>query len=134
MVHIALHVQNRHTAVLRYFIDIGVPNRPVAVADGDAVEIAPVDLADFLGGVTVRNLGGLALDERAVPAELSHASFERTAGAGAAEEEQHCQHFIAQVRVGFVQSALALEVPGNIQNSFDFFFRKVQIADQITSV
>jgi len=79
------------------------------------------------------NLGGLALDESAMPTELRHASFEGTAGARAAEEEQHCQHFITQIGMGFVEGAFAFEVPGNIQNGFDFFFRKVQIANQVTT-
>ncbi len=122
MINITLHIQDRHAAVPGNFIEVGIANAPVAVADGDAVKIAAVDLADFFGGIAVGNLGGLAFDESAVPTELSHASFERAAGARAAEEEQHCQHFIAQIGVGFIERALALEVPGDVQNGFDFLF------------
>ncbi len=99
------------------------------MADGDPVKVAPEDLADFLGGVAVRDLGGAGFDERAVPAELGHPGLERTAGARAAEEEQHRQDFVAQVGVRLVKSALALQVEGHVQDGFDFFFAEIQIAD-----
>jgi hypothetical protein len=56
-----------------------------------------------------------------VPTELSHASFERAAGARSAEEEQHASTLSAD-RGGFIERALALEVPGDVQNGFDFLF------------
>ncbi len=34
----------------------------------------------------------------------------------------------------FAQGAFALQVEGNIQDGFDFFFAEVQVADQITTV
>jgi hypothetical protein len=48
-----------------------VADGPIAVTDGDAVEIASVDLADFFGRVSVGNLGGGGLDEGAVPANCA---------------------------------------------------------------
>ncbi len=51
------------------------------MADGDAVEIAAEDLADLLGRIAVGDLGGLALDESGMPAELGDAGFERAARA-----------------------------------------------------
>jgi hypothetical protein len=104
------------------------------VADGDAVEVAPEDLADLLGRIAVRDLGGLAFDERAVAAELGDAGFKRAACARGAEEEQHGQNLVAQVGVRFIQRALALQVEGHVQYGFDFFFGKVQVADQVAPV
>src|SRR5258706_6168205 len=66
-------------------------------------------------------------------AQLRHARFERSTGAGGREEEQHRQHFVAQIWMRFAQSAFALQVPGYFQNSFDFFFREVQVADKIAT-
>jgi len=134
VVDVALHIQNRHAAVSGDFVEVAVADAPVAVADGDAVKITSVNLADFLGGIAVRDLGCLALDEGAMSAELRHASFKRAARAGAAEEEQHCQNFIAQVGMGFAEGALALEVPSDVEDSFDFFLREIQIANQVTAM
>ena len=69
-----------------------------------------------------------------VPAQLGHAGFEGAAGAGAAEEEQHRQHLVAQVGVRLVQGALALQVEGHVQDGLDFFLAEIQVADQVTSV
>ncbi len=82
----------------------------------------------------MRNLGGLALDKARVPAQLGNASFEGAARAGAAEKEKHRQHFVAQVWVRFVQGAFALEVPGNVQNSLNFLFAEIKIANQVSTV
>ena len=111
-----------------------MPTPQSHVADGDAVEVAAEDLADLLGRVAVGDLGGLALDEGAVPAQLGHAGFERAAGAGAAEEEQHRQHLVAQVGVRLAKRPLALQVKGHVQDGLDFFLAEVQVADQITAV
>jgi hypothetical protein len=89
---------------LRDSVQIRIADRPIAVANRDAVEVAAEDLADFLRGVAVRNLRRAALDERAVPAELGHARLERAARARAAEEEQHRQHLVAQVGMWLAQS------------------------------
>ena len=70
----------------------------------------------------MRDLGGARFDEGGVPAQLGHAGLERAARARAAEEEQHRQDLVAQVSVGFIQSALALQIEGHIQDGLDFLF------------
>ena len=72
-----------------------VANAPVTLANGDAVEIAAHDLADLLGGVAVADLGGGAVDEGCVPAQLRHARFEAGTGARAGEEKEHGQRLVA---------------------------------------
>ena len=73
----------------------------------------------------MRDLGSTGFDESSVTAQLGHPGFKRAARAGAGKEEQHRQHFIAQVSVFLAQSALALQVPGYIQDGFNFFFAEV---------
>ena len=114
---------------MRNLIHVLVADTPIHVADGNPIEIAPEDLADFLGCIAVRDLGSARFDERAVPAQLGHASLKGTARARAAEEEQHRQHLIAQVGMRFVQSALALQIKGHIQHGLHFFLAEVEIAD-----
>ena len=114
-------------------IQVFVAIAKVTVTDGNAIEIATEDLTDLHRCIAVRDLGGVAIDERAMSAKLGHAGFERAAGAGGREEEQHRQHFVAQVGMRFAQGALALQIPGYIQNGFDFLFGEVQVADQITT-
>ena len=51
-----------------------------------------------------------------VATQLGHAGLEAGAGAGAGEEEQHGQHFVAQIGVGFAQGALALQVQRHVDD------------------
>jgi hypothetical protein len=75
MVNVALHIQNRHPGSFCHFIEVAVADTPIDVADGDAVKITAKDFADLLGGITVGDLGGLALNESAVAPQLCHASL-----------------------------------------------------------
>src|SRR5512136_1355970 len=134
MVNVALHVEHRHTRVLGHFVDVTVAKLPVALADGNAVEVTPEDFADLFGSITVRNLGCVRVDKGSMPTELGHARLERTTCARAAEEEQHRQHFVTQIGVRLTESALALQVEGHIQYGFDFFLAEVEVTDEITSV
>ncbi len=134
VIDVALHVEHGHARGFGDGVEVAVADAPIHVADGDAVEVAAEDLADFLGRVAVRNLRRLAVDECAVPAQLGHARFKRAARARAAEEEQHRQHLVAQIRVRFVQSALALQIERHIHDGFDFFFAEIEVADQVTAV
>src|SRR5690606_3517695 len=68
MVHITLHVEDRHTAGLGHFVDVAVAHAPVTLADGDAVIIPPVDLADLFGRVAVADLRRGRIDKRSMPA------------------------------------------------------------------
>ena len=45
-----------------------IAQTPVAVADRDAIEITPINFADFGGSIAVFDLGGGAFDEGSVPA------------------------------------------------------------------
>jgi hypothetical protein len=62
----------------------------------------------------VRDLGGLAVNKGGMTAQLRHARFERSAGAGGGEEEQHRKGLVAQQGMGFAQGALAFQVPGHV--------------------
>jgi len=66
-------------------------------------------------------------------AELRDASFKRAAGAGGGEEEQHREHLVAKVGVGFAKGAFLFEVPGYFQYCIDFFFGEVKVADEIAA-
>ena len=84
----------------------------IILPNGDAAEIAAENLANFLGGVAMRNLGGLAVNKRAVPAQLRHARFKRAACAGAGEEEQHRQGLVSQQRMRLARAIFLLQ-PGS---------------------
>jgi len=101
------------------------------MADGNAIKVTPKNFANLFRGIAMLDLGGFALDEGSVPAQLRHAGFEGTARACAAEEKQHSEGLITQVSVRFIEGTLALEVPSHIQNSFDLFLAEIQVADQI---
>ena len=58
VVEVALHVEHRDAARLGHLPDVRVADAPVDVADGDPVVVATEDLADLLGRVAVRDLGG----------------------------------------------------------------------------
>src|SRR5512138_3097802 len=66
-------------------------------------------------------------------AKLGNTGFEGTARTRGREKEQHRQNFIAQIGMRFSESALAFQIPGYIQNGFDFLFREVQVADQVAT-
>ena len=100
MVDVALHVEHGHAAGLGHLVDVLVAEVPVALADGDAVVVAAIDLADLLGGVAVADLGRVRVDEGGVAAQLGHARLEAGAGAGAGEEEEQGQRLVAQQRWG----------------------------------
>jgi len=133
VVDVALHVEDRCAAGLGDFVLIGVAEAPIALANRQAVVVAPEDLADLLSGVAVRDLGGLRVDERGVAAELGHAGFKRPARAGACEKEQHRQGLVAQQRVRLAERALALEIPGDLKHGLDFFFAEVEVADEVAA-
>src|SRR5512143_2688169 len=103
------------------------------MADRQPVEVASEDLTDLLGRIAVRDLGGAAFNEGAVPAELGDARLERAARARAAEEEQHRQHLVAQVGMRLAQCALSLEVQGHIDDGLDLFLAEVEVADQVAA-
>ena len=134
MVDIALHVEHRYTRRLGNRVEIAIPDTPVHVTDGNAIVIAPKDLADLLGRIAVGDLCGLALDECTVSAQLGHAGLKGAARAGGGEEEQHRQDFIAQIGVRLIQGALALQVKSHIENGFDFFPGEIQVTDQIPTM
>ena len=95
VVPVALHVEHRGAARLGNGADVLVADAPVDVADGDAVVVATEDLADLLPRVAVADLGGRAVEEHGVAAELGHAGLEAGPGPGAREEEQHRQDLVA---------------------------------------
>jgi len=108
VIDIALHIQYRHARSLGDFVQVSVAYPPITVADRDAVKVAPVNLANLLWRITVRNLRRAGLNECRVSAKMGHAGFERAARARTAEEEQHSEHFIPQIRGQFVQRAFPL--------------------------
>src|SRR5690554_1167039 len=116
MVDVALHIQHRRAGRLSDSVQVGVADAPIDVADGYAIKISPVDLADLFGGVAVSDLGRLALDESGVPSKLRHTRFKRAAGTSAGKEEQHRQNFVSQVSMGFAQSTLPFQVEGDVED------------------
>src|SRR6266536_2525883 len=70
VVDVALHVEDRHPAGLGNLSHVPVARLPVDLPDGDPVVVASQDLPYLLGRVAVGDLGGAALDELRVPAEL----------------------------------------------------------------
>src|SRR5512139_3638396 len=96
MVNITLHVQHWDAGGFGNFVDVLITKIPIALPDRDTIKVAPKDLANFLGSITVRDLGGFRINESAMPAQLGYASFERTSRAGAGEKEKHRQGFISQ--------------------------------------
>jgi hypothetical protein len=103
------------------------------MTDGNAIEITTENFADLHRGIAMRDLGGIRVDEGAMSAQLGDAGLEGTARARGREEEQHRQDFIAQIGMGFTEGALALQIPGYLQNSFDFLFGEVQVADKVAT-
>ncbi len=134
VVDVVLHVEHRDARVAGHLLEILVAGAPVAVADGDAVVVAPVDLPDLFGRVPVRDLGGLGVDKGGVPAQVGHAHLKRGAGAGGGEEKQEGQGFVAQVGMRLPQRPLAFQVKGHLQHRLDFLLAEIQIADQIPSM
>jgi hypothetical protein len=61
MVHVALHIQHWHWTVFGHFVDVLIAEVPVALADGNAAEVAAENLPNLLGGVAMRNLGGVSV-------------------------------------------------------------------------
>jgi hypothetical protein len=133
MVDFALHVQHGHAAGVGHQVQIAVA-RPVGhVADGDAVEVTAENLAHLRLRVAVRNLRGAAFNEGRVTAQLRHAGLKTAARARAGEEEQHRQHLVAQQRVRLAQGPFHFQIPGQLQNGFDLFLRKIKVANKVTS-
>ena len=95
MVDVALHIQHRRPAGVRHAVDVVVADAPVALADGDAVIVAPKDFTDLLAGVAMADLCCLVVDECRVPPQLGHAGLEAGARACAGEEEEHGQRLVA---------------------------------------
>ena len=133
MVDVALHIEHGGAAGRGDIVDVLIANLPVALANGDAVEVAAHDLADLFGGVAVADLGGRGIDEGCVPAQLRHARLEAGAGAGAGEKEEHGQGLVAQQRVRDAQRAVALELEGHIENRLDLFFAEIHVADVVAT-
>ena len=75
MVDITLHVQDWHPGGFGHLVYVLVAHHPITVTDGDAIKIATIDLANFLGCVAVGDLGGGTFNECTMTAQLSHASF-----------------------------------------------------------
>ncbi len=119
VVPVALHVEHRRAAGLGHRPDVVVADAPVDLADGDPVVVAAQDLADLLPGVAVPDLGGGAVEEHGVPAQLGHSGFEAGPGSGAGEEEEHCQHLVVEVGVGFAEGPLALQVEGDVHDGVE---------------
>ena len=131
MIDVALHVQHRGAAGFGDATQIFVALTPGDLADGDAVEIATENIADFFGGVAMLDLGGAAVDEGRMSAQLGHARLERAAGAGGAEEEHHRQHFVAQISVGNAQSAFLFQIHRHFHNGVDLILRPLLSGDHI---
>src|SRR5260221_8147912 len=87
MINVALHIEHRNTAGSRDFPQILIAFAPIHMPDSNTVVVAPKDFAYLFGGVAVRNLGGAALDELGMSAELRHACLKAGAGARAAKKE-----------------------------------------------
>jgi hypothetical protein len=68
-----------------------------------------------------------------VAAQLRHAGLKRAAGACAGKKKQHRQRLVAQVGMRLAQRPLAFQVPGHVQNGFDFFLAEVQVTDKISA-
>src|SRR3989337_460666 len=130
MVDFALHVEHRDAGSLGDIVEITVSYSPVHVADGDAVEVPPEDLADLLRCISMCDLGVFRLYECSVPAQLSHPRLEGTPRARARKKEQHCQHLIAQIGMRLAQGAVTLQVESDVQYRLDFFFAECEVADQ----
>ena len=128
---VALHVEHRHAAGGGHVADVAIAEAPIALADGDAVVVAAENLADLLGRVAVADLGGGAVDELRVPAQLGHAGLKAVARARAGEEEQHRQHLVAQVGVGIAERPLALQIQGHIEDGVDLVFGPLLGGDHV---
>jgi len=133
MEEIALHVQDRDATRGRDLSDVAVADAPVDVADRDPVVVSAEDLADLLRRVAVGDLGRPALDELGMPAELGHAGFERGAGPGRGEEEQHRQDLVPQERVGDAERPLALQLERHVENGVDLLPRPLLEVDQVSA-
>ena len=101
--------------------------------NSDAIEVTPENIPDLALGVAVSNLCGFGFDEGRVAPKLRHSRFKRSTGAGAAEEKQHGEGFVAQIGVRLAERALTLEVVGHLQNGLHLFLAEIQVADQVAA-
>ena len=68
--------------MLGYIIDITIAHTPIDMADGNAIKIAAKDLTNFLGGITMRDLGGLAFNESAHDRPVEPCRLQMSRGCG----------------------------------------------------
>jgi hypothetical protein len=57
--------------------------------------------------------------------QLGHARFEGSPCSGAAEEKQHCQHFVPQVCMLLSKCSLPFKIKGNIEDGFNLLFAEI---------
>src|SRR5581483_7213465 len=133
MINVALHVEDGHARRFGDIVEVLIAAAPIYVANGNAIEITSINFANFFRGVAVRDLRRTRFNKRSMSAELRHPCFKRTARARGGEKEQHGENFVAEQCVRFAHRALALEVKREIEYSFYFIFREIEVADEITT-
>ena len=134
MVVFALHVEDRRRRSFGNQVDVLVTNTPhITVADSNAV-IHAARIWPISRSVSRENLGGFAFNESRVAAQVGECGFKCAAGAGAVVKEQHRQCLVAQVRVGSPIARFALQVPGDVENGFDFFNGEIEVTEKITAL
>ena len=115
VVHVALHVDDRHARVLGHRAHERVPLAGhQVVTDRDAVAVAAQDDAHVLRALAVGHLAGGGVDEVRVRPELRGAGLEAVAGAGGLVEKEEEDGLVRQQTVRLAGLELPLELAGAV--------------------
>jgi hypothetical protein len=65
VINVALHIQHWDAAIFGDIVEVDVSFQPIAMANGNSVEVSAENLANLFGCVAVGDLGGLGVNESA---------------------------------------------------------------------